>query len=168
LDSYAIETYLNVLNGTTNRFPRDFWQDDENKHCSDAAEITRYLIEEILGWNEDTIKAELCCKTFFEHKLKGMLCTLFNDSFFQAIDNAYPGKYKEWEFSCTPRNFWNEETAKQATIWLFRERLKMTDEEIKRNISRKIFVENGLDTMMHVIYNNNASMAISNAFPELF
>ena len=42
------------------------------------------------------------------------------------------------------------------------------DEKIKENISRKIFVENGLDTMMHVLFKNNARAAISNAFPDLF
>ena len=36
------------------------------------------------------------------------------------------------------------------------------------NISRKIFVENRLDTMMHVIYGNNATQAVKSAFRHLF
>ena len=168
LEDYAVQIYQEVLDGKRNRFPRDFWVEDEIANFSYSASITRYLIEEILKWNDEKIKSDICCNIFFKHKLKGMMCTIFNDSVFAALDNAYPGKFKQWELSCTPRNFWNLETAKQATIWLFKEHLKWTDEQIKQNISRKIFVENGLDTMMHVIFNNNATQAVSNAFPELF
>lgn len=164
---YAVQTYKDVLAGTRKRFPRGFWTDDEGRNFSDSAAITRYLIEEVLKWDDETVKAQICCKTFFNNNLKGMLCTLFGDSVYAALENAYPGKYKQWELACTPRNFWNIETARQATIWLFKEKLNWSDEQIKSNISRKIFVENGLDTMMHVIFNNNATNAISNAFPDL-
>lgn len=168
MSEYAIEIYKEVLRGTRNRFPRDFWKDDENKNYCDSAIITKYLIEEVLKWDDEKIKAEISCKIFFTHKLKGMLCILFNDSVYAALNNAYPDKFKEWELSCTPRNFWNLETARQATIWLFKEHLHWTDEQIKQNISRKVFVENRLDTMMHVLFSNNATRAITNAFPDLF
>ncbi len=163
----AITIYQNVLSGKIKRFPRDFWTDDARQGHTDAALITRYLIEEVLNWDEETLKKCISCKVFFRNKLKGMLWTAFNDSVFKAINNAYPGKYHEWELACTPRNFWNKETAIQATIWLFREHLCLTDDQICQNISRKIFVENGLDTMLHIIYGNNASQAIDTAFPDL-
>lgn len=163
----AITIYQKILSGKVNRFPRDFWTDDERQGYANAALITKYLIEEVLKWDNETLKKCISCKVFFKNKLKGMLWTAFNDSVFRAIENAYPGKYHEWELACTPRNFWNEETAIQATIWLFKERLDYTDEKICESRSRKIFVENGLDTMLHVIYGNNASKAIDSAFPHL-
>lgn len=168
MKSDSVQIYEDVLKQTLKRFPRDFWVNDENMNYKASAEITRYLIEEVLKWDDEKVKSDISCKVFFEHKLKGMLCTLFGDSVFAAIDNAYPGKYNEWELACTPRNFWNIENAKKATIWLFKEKLQWSDEKIKENISRKIFVENGLDTMMHVLFKNNARAAISNAFPDLF
>lgn len=168
MEDYAINIYKDVLIGARKRFPQGFWRDDESKNFNDAAKITRYLIEDVLHWDNEKIKTELSCKVFFEHKLKGMLCMVFGDSIYAAVNNAYPGKFKEWELSYTPRNFWNMDTAREATIWLFRERLGFNDEQIKQHISRKIFVENGLDTMMHVLFSNNARLALSNAFPELF
>lgn len=168
MKSDSVQIYEDVLKQTLKRFPRDFWVNDENMNYKASAEITRYLIEEVLKWDDEKVKSDISCKVFFEHKLKGMLCTLFGDSVFAAIDNAYPAKYNEWELACTPRNFWNIENAKKATIWLFKEKLQWSDEKIKENISRKIFVENGLDTMMHVLFKNNARAAISNAFPDLF
>ena len=167
LDDYAIQIYKNVLSGSMKRFPTNFWQDDLGKNLTDSAIITRYLIEEILQWDDETVKEEICCKTFFAHRLKGMLTVLYGDSVYAALNNAYPDKYKQWELSCTPRNFWTLETAKEATIWLLRDTLQLSDEEILKSNSRKIFVENGLDTMMHVLFNNSASKAIENAFPEL-
>ncbi len=168
MDIQAIEVYKDVLTGTRKRFPQNFWKDDENQNFSNAAVITRYLIEDILKWNDKDIKTKLCCKVFFEHKLKGMMCVVFNDSVYAALDNAYPGKFKQWELSCTPRNFWDLETAKQATVWMFKEKLQWSDEKIRESASRQLFVENGLDTMLHVLFGNNATKAIFNAFPELF
>ena len=168
MKSESIQIYEDVLKGTQKRFPRGFWVDDENKNFQASAEITRYLIEKILCWDDEKVKRDISCKVFFEHKLRGMLYMLFNDSVFKALDNAYPGKYHEWELKCTPRNFWTLENAKRATIWLFKEKLNWSDEKIRQNVSRKIFVENGLDTMMHVLFKNNAKEALSNAFPDLF
>ena len=168
MKSESIQVYEDVLQSTLKRFPQGFWVDDENKNFQTSAEITRYLIEEILCWDSQRVKREISCKVFFDHKLRGMLYMLFNDSVFKALDNAYPGKYHEWELKCTPRNFWTLENAKRATIWLFKEKLNWSNEKIRQNVSKKILVENGLDTMMHVLFKNNAKKAISNAFPDLF
>jgi len=168
LSSDAIEIYKEILKGTRSRFPRGFWIDGDDFNYHDAAVITRYLIEDVLKWTEEEVKENMCCEVFFHAKLKGMLWTLFNDSFYAAVNNAYPDKYMQWEFSHTPRNFWTEETAIDATIWLYKVKLGMSDEEILANISRKIFVDNRLDTMMHVIYGNNATQAVKSAFKHLF
>lgn len=168
MSSEAIRIYQEILTGRRSRFPRGFWIDDDDYNYADAAAITKYLVEDVLKWNDDEVRENMCCEVFFRARLKGMLWTLFNDSFYAAIENAYPGKFKQWEFAHTPRNFWNEETAIEATIWLFKVKLGMSDEEIVNSISRKIFVENRLDTMMHVIYGNNATQAVKSAFKHLF
>ena len=94
MKSDSVQIYEDVLKQTLKRFPRDFWVNDENMNYKASAEITRYLIEEVLKWDDEKVKSDISCKVFFDHKLKGMLCTLFGDSVFAAIDNAYPGKYK--------------------------------------------------------------------------
>ena len=168
MSSEAIRIYEEILTGKRGRFPRGFWNDGTHLNYAAAAEITKYLVEDVLKWNDDELRDQMCCEVFFRAKLKGMLWTLFNDSFYAAVNNAYPDKYKEWEFTHTPRNFWTEETAIEATYWLFKVKLGMSDEDIIENISRKIFVENRLDTMMHVIYGNNATQAVKSAFKHLF
>lgn len=164
-ETKVIEIYKKILKGEMKRFPKDFWVGANGKVYS--AIVTRYLIEDILKWQAEDVKAKASTKVFHQNKLKGMLISLYDDSAFGAIDNAYPGKFNEWELACTPRNYWNLETAKEATIWLYKEKLQMSDDEILSNAKRSIFVENGLDTMMHILFSNNAHKAIENAFPEL-
>ena len=105
MESYAIQTYKDVLIGSRKRFPTNFWKDDENKNFSDAADITRYLIEDVLHWDDETVKNQLCCKTFFDNSLKGMLWTLFNDSVFAAIQTMgafmHTEKFLEFRHSKT-------------------------------------------------------------------
>ena len=40
-------------------------------------------------------------------------------------ENAYPGKFKPWEFTQVPNHFWNLKTASEATTWLIEEKLKV-------------------------------------------
>ena len=47
-----------------------------------------------------------------------MLNTCFNNSPYQAINTAYPNKFKEWEFNLVPKNFWTTEKGAEATRWL--------------------------------------------------
>ena len=119
MNSEAIRIYEEIRTGKRSRFPRGFWVDGSNYNYNAAADITKYLVEDVLNWDDEVVKDRMCCEVFFQQKLKGMLWTLFN-------------------------------------------------EEIVENISRKIFVENRLDTMMHVIYGNNATQAVKSAFKHLF
>ena len=72
-----------------------------------AREATIWLIEEKLKWSDDDIKEKLSANIFEKNSLGGMLAILFNDNSYFAIENAYPGKFKPWELSGTPKYFWN-------------------------------------------------------------
>ena len=67
-----------------------------------------------------------------------------------------------------PQKFWNLETAKEATIWLIKEKLKWSDEDVKQKLSRKIFRENSLNGMLDYLFNNSPYRAIENAYPGKF
>lgn len=164
----SIKVYNEVLEGKRKRFPSGFWQTIDSKNYIGASEITKYLIEDILKLDDEQIKKDLNYQVFFDNKLKGMMNALFDDSVFKALDNAYPGRFKEWELACNPRNFWNMENAKKATIWLFKEKLKWSSEEILQRACKKTFIENGLYSMLHIVFHKNVSLALKNAFPELF
>ena len=133
-----------------------------------AKEATIWLIEEKLKWNDEDVKQKLSLNIFRQYSLTGMLNYLFNNSPYLAIDNAYPGKFKAWEFSKVPNNFWNLKTAKEVTIWLIEEKLKWDDEDLKQNLSANTFKENSLACMLNLLFNGSPYLAIENAYPRKF
>ena len=133
-----------------------------------AKEATIWLIEEKLKWNDDDIKEKLSANTFIKNSLTGMLNVLFNGSAYLAINNAYPGKFKPWELPSVPKKNWNVKTAREATIWLIEEKLKWSDEDVRRNLSKNTFKENSLRGMLDVLFNGSPYFAIENAYPGKF
>jgi len=166
IDLSAVEVYKLVIEGKLKKFPQCFWVKPEA--LKESAEITVYFIEKILRWSEEDVKEKLTWKTFATNKLKGMLEYVFDGSPFGAMENAYPGKYKPWEFSYVPINYWNLDTAREATIWLFKEKLHWGEEEIKAKVTQRIFENNGLGGMMGVVFGDRLYAAIDNAYPGRF
>ena len=100
----AVDVYKMVLKrNMIKTFPKGFWQQPEAKQ--NAAKCTRYLIEEILRYDDETLKKKKSQSIFTKNKLAGMLITCFNNSPYEAIDNAYPNKFKEWEFKTVSRGY---------------------------------------------------------------
>lgn len=111
-----VEVYKLVLDGRLKIFPPYFWEKPDS--LESAAKITRYLIEDILKWTDDDIKQKLVYKIFAKYKLRGMIDRVFGGSTFKAINNAYPNRFKIWEFQQVPKGFWNDETICEALQWI--------------------------------------------------
>ncbi len=141
--------------------PINYW----NKETAKMATI--WLIEEKLKWSDEEICKNLSQQVFKNHGLAGMIY-IFNDSTYEALNNAYPGKFKPWQLSMTPNNYWNKETAKMATIWLIEKKLKWSDEEICEKLSVQVFKNHGLSGMIYTIFNGSPYEALNNAYPGKF
>lgn len=137
----AINTYKALLDNKLNIFPRGYWVEDNYEK---AKEITRYLIEDILKWSDDDIREKLNQKIFVKYRLGGMLYIVFKNSPYSAINNAYPNRFKPWEFKKVPINTWNKETAIKALKWVVKEKLKLSDEELLELYSEEFLRNNGL------------------------
>ena len=169
-DLFNGSPYLIIENAYPGKFkpwelpsiPKKFW------NLETAKEATIWLIEEKLKWSDEDVKQKLSRKIFRENSLNGMLDYLFNNSPYRAIENAYPGKFKAWEFAKVPKNFWNLKTASEATIWLIEEKLRWSDEDVRRNLSQNTFKENSLRGMLDVLFNGSPYLAIDNAYPGKF
>ena len=54
-----------------------------------------------------------------KYRLDGMFYRYFKSSPYRAINYMYPNKYKPWEKSNVPINYWsNEDNIKDALQWL--------------------------------------------------
>ena len=98
--------------------PMGYWEDKEN-----GMKVTKWLIEEKLKLTDEVLKEQLSVKLFKDNGLKGMLERCFDGSLYEAINNAYPSKYKVWEFKNVPRDYWTIDTGIKATKWLLEDTL---------------------------------------------
>lgn len=158
--------YLEEVLAKGKQFPKGVW--NCNEKYDNAKEVTKTLIEKVLKWSDDEIKRKLSANIFRKYLLTGMLNVLFNGGAYLAIENAYPGKFKPWEVTRVSKNFWNMETAKEATIWLIEEKLKWSEEDVRQKLSSRIFIKNSLTGMLNVLFNGSAYLAINNAYPGKF
>lgn len=161
-----IEIYKEILSGDRGRFPNGIWKRPDAKE--NAMKCVRFLIEDKLQWSEENIKENLSVKTFRTYKLFPMLCECFDSSPYKAICSIYPNKFKQWEFRIVSNNYWNKEHGIEATKWLIEEKLKLTDTELKEQLSQKIFYENGLRGMLQVCFNGSPFEAINTTYSGKF
>lgn len=142
---------------------KNYWKSEES--CITA---TKWLVEEKLHLSDKELKNNLSFALFKYNNLKGMLTCHFNNSPFEAINLAYPNKFKPWEFTRCSKKYWTKETAVEATRWLVEEKLHLSDDEIKENLSNRLSIDNGLGGMIHIIYNYSLFNAINEAYPNKF
>lgn len=146
-----VEIYKKILKGDLSRFPNRFWKDPGAEQ--NAKEITIYFIENLLGWNDDDIKENLCEAIFRKNKLSGMLEYTFDRSPFKAIDNAYPNRFKEWQFKAVPKRLWEDKTKREEAIrWLL---IKVKKDKFNE-LTNLDFLNNGLGGLMDYLHKNKA------------
>lgn len=163
----AVEIYKLVLKGDVIKtFPKGFWMRPDA--YDNASKCVRYLLEVILKYSRQEILENNNQSLYKKNKLGGMLAICFNNSPYQAIDCAYKGRFKEWEFKIVPMGYWTKENGVKATRWLIKEKLKLSKEELKEQLSNKLFYDNGLGGMLNHCFNNSPYLAIESTFPGVF
>lgn len=162
----SVEIYKLVLDGTLHRFPSGYWSSPLNLQY--ARDCTKYLIEEKLKLDDAMLKEKMSQLFFKKNKLGGMLSIVFGSSPFSAIDNAYPNRFKPWEFENVPNDFWTVESGIEATKWLLKDKLNYSDNEIIQHLSYALFKKHGLSGMIHHCFDGSPFLAINNAYPDRF
>lgn len=140
-----VRCYELVLDRSIKQFPQHFW--DKTYSLKSAKEITKYLIEDKLKYKLDEIPKKVNKKTFEDNKLGGMLVTLFKNRVFDAIENAYPNKFKRFQFTVSG-NYWTEENIKEAVNWVIMEKLDNDLENLPKRISTELLVNCGLGSVV--------------------
>ena len=125
-----IQVYKLLLEGKIMRFPNKFWVGEGA--LGRAAEITVYLINHILEWGEYDIKTKMGIRVFQDNKLFGMINSLFEGSPYKTIENAYPGKYRPWDFASVPRRFWTDESVEEVSQWIAENGVEKSSQTTKK------------------------------------
>ena len=139
--------------------PKNFWNVETGKQA------VRWMIEDKLKWSEKDVKEKYCQKVFNQFKLEAMLNMVFACSPFKAINATYPGRFKEEDFNYAPKNYWTKEKAVIAIKNILDE---LNDEEIKKYVSAKFFVENGVRYPFQKFFSNRPFSVLDTIYPERF
>jgi len=87
-----LDIYKLILQGDMGRFPYGIWKEDSiKKECVD---VIRYFVENILQCDQEEIPQKATFSQFRKYRLYGMIKNVFNQSTYEAIDAAYPGRFK--------------------------------------------------------------------------
>jgi len=134
-----------------------------------AQKATKWLIEERLGIPAEEIPKRVSIREFHMNGLSKLL-DLFNQNLFLVVENAYPKRFKAWEFS-EQTELWKSpdalETAKQATEWLITDRLQLEQNKAAVQLTRRHFLNNGLGFMLGSMFNHSHFLALENTFNDL-
>lgn len=140
----------------------------EDRHET-ARAATRWLIESRLAIPLDEVPRRLTLREFHQNNLSKLL-DLFNQNLFLVVDNAYPNKFKAWEYS-EQGDLWRAtdalEKAREATMWLINERLQWETAKAPTQLTRRHFLNNGLGWMVGTLFNHSPFLALENSFEEL-
>lgn len=162
---FIISIYEEVLTGKEKKFPHKFWKGSDAKKKSFI--LLKYLFEKKLKWSEEDIIKNITTFTFDTYKLEGMLRYVFDYSVYNVVNALYPNKYKCWELSCVTNNYWNEKTGKDAMTWLFKDKLKWSEEDVKKNFVTRTIRENGLKGMFIISFNSSLIKAANSVYPNI-
>jgi hypothetical protein len=136
-----------------------------------AAEATRWMIEEAAGIPEEEIPRVINARLFEKHNLRGMLSLCFKGSLYRAVDNAYPGRFRPWEFNNVPKNFWRGPTgrqnAREAVRWVVENRLGIPPARIYSEVTYELLRRHGLGGMLTSCFSGSSIAALQHAFPEV-
>ena len=98
-----------------------------------------------------------------------MLGSVFRWNIFEAVDNAYPNKYKPWLFSSFKycARSWNEKITKEAIIWLIEEELKLKKDEILDVLTIEVFHKYMLEGVLNKFFNGDIVAAVNSVYPDI-
>lgn len=161
----TVEVYELVLNGTISRFPEKFWVGEEG--VERGLECVEYLLYKKLNWNNEKIKNKFSKALLIKYKLGGMLSICFGNSPLKCIMSLLGDTFLPWEYNVAPRNYWNINTAREATQYMLN-KLEWKDEDIKKNLSQRTFNDFGLLPMLMQVYNSSPYNAINDLMPNKF
>jgi len=122
--------------------PRNYWTLER------GIEAAKWLIEEKLKWSDNDIKKFIRVTKFTTNRLYGMFEIVYGSSPFKAINSLYPDKFKPWELTQVPKNYWTLELGIEATKWLVEGKLKWSKNDIKKKLTLNVFNEYGLSGML--------------------
>ncbi|MGA5662836.1 DUF4046 domain-containing protein [Bacillus bombysepticus] len=160
------QIYQEILEGKRRRFPPNTWSDDQDNNL--AKRVIKYLIENVLKWDEKKIVSDWKEKLIIKYKLGGLLSVKYNGSPYEMINDVYPDCFKEWVFKMTPKNYWTKATALEALKWTIEEKEKLTDNELLEVYNVHWLSSHKLNSPCRIFWKGIPYIMINELYPNRF
>lgn len=167
LNMDILEIYKLLLDGRITRFPPGIWENPEA--IENSLKCTKYLLEDILNWDLETVKCKIRMSVFTKYKLGGMMQKLYNNSPYDVLSKLYPNKFMPWELHEAPTKIWhNKENRLKAMDWLINTKLKWSREDIINNYNNKVLINNHLGGLLSEGGNGSSFSLLDEFMPGEF
>lgn len=151
-------------------FGRTYLKKIKEKHESFPGKIVKYLIEGVWNLRVDEIPGAVDYKLFVDSGIGNFLWAFYKNSPMRAVQDAYPSKFFEWEFSRVPDAFWDGrqgyENALIAVKWIV-DKYKVIGKEKKVPVGYDEFQKQGLGRMLKLHFSHSPFLALRTVFPDL-
>ncbi|WP_368661168.1 hypothetical protein AB3U43_00405 (plasmid) [Bacillus cereus] len=142
--------------------PNRFWTKQK------ALEALRWTIEVKEKLTHEELKEAYNRKWIKKNKLNVPLNKFFGNSPYRMLNTLYPGRFKGWELSVTPYNYWTKKRALEALRWTIEIKEKLTDEELLKIYTCKWIIKNGLKTPLEKFWNSSSYAMLDDLYPNRF
>jgi hypothetical protein len=146
--------------------PREWWQGEVGRER--AKEATRSMLRamDLLDSPAEEVAKAVTQETFVDYGLAGMMGSVYKSSPYAALSDVLPDM-RPYFMGHTPAGYWRgdagREHAREAMRWLTAQLgvdAKAGREELKRRLTREIFVTYGLSGMLQTVYHSRLDDAI--------
>ncbi|MDT3766301.1 DUF4046 domain-containing protein [Priestia filamentosa] len=165
---WVVEIYQDVLNGKVKRFPNKFFSGEEGKKY--VKYMTCYLLEERLSIPIDKIPVRVQANILWSHRLKPP-AMIYGWNYYDVIENAYPGRFKPWEFQQVPHKYWHGKEGKNRAIeavkHVIENELNIPIEEIPLHVNLHFFKKYHLYGVFD-IFEQSPFQVIQAVYPGVF
>ncbi|MCU4734261.1 DUF4046 domain-containing protein [Bacillus cereus] len=142
--------------------PMNFWTKER------GLEALKWTIEEKEKLTNEQVRQEYGYKWIISKNLYSPCALFFNDSPYTMLNELYPGRFKEWEFKNTPKNFWTKERGLEALKWTIEEKEKLTEEQLLKNYKLEWLTKHNLSSPCQIHWKSSPYTMLNELYPGRF
>ncbi|QEL82436.1 DUF4046 domain-containing protein (plasmid) [Bacillus sp. JAS24-2] len=159
------EIYQEILDGRRKSFPPGTWSRDVDGQLKQR--VTKYLIEEILKWNDEDIKEKWNQHLIQKFKLTSVMQS-YRSSPYEMLNAAYPNRFEAWELKHTPRRFWTKEKSLEILKKIIEEKERLTEFQLLENYDLNWLIKNKLGWACSKYFHDSPYQMLNAAYPNRF